>query len=100
MSSTKIMLDGNWQPRGYEQITNLTTAVDLKIKGRAAIIQAEGDNIRWRDDGIDPTSSVGMLLPDGADIFYTGNLYAIKFIETTGSGVLNISYYETPDRQV
>lgn len=100
MSSSAIILDANWQPAGYEQITDLSSAVDLGVKGRAALIQAEGDDVRWRDDGTDPTDSVGVLLADGQDMFYTGNLYALKFIETTGSGILNISYYDTPARQV
>lgn len=100
MSSSKVILDANWQPMGYEQITDVSQVADLKVKGRAALIQAEGDDIRWRDDGEDPDSSTGMLLLDGSDMFYTGNLYALRFIETTGNGILNISYYQTPDQQV
>jgi hypothetical protein len=100
MSSSKIILDANWEPKGYEQVGTLTSAVGLKVKGRAALIQAEGDDVRWRDDGTDPDATTGMLLLEGQDMFYTGDLYAIKFIETTGSGKLNVSYYETPERQV
>ena len=59
-----------------------------------ALIQAEDQNVRWRDDGTDPTASVGMLLEAGKDMLYTGDLGAIKFIEEAASAKLNVSYYE------
>ena len=49
--------------------------------------------MRWRDDGVDPTASVGMLLVAGTPLQYDGDLSRIKFIETTASAKLNVSYY-------
>jgi len=100
MSSSAIILDANWEPCGYEQNDALNTVQSLKFKGRAALIQAEGDDIRWRDDGEDPDATTGMLLLDGTDMFYTGDLTKLRFIESTGNGILNVSYYKTPNRQV
>jgi hypothetical protein len=35
-----------------------------------------------------------MLLENGRDFFYTGDLAEIELIETTGGGRLNVSYYK------
>jgi len=88
---------------GYQQITDLSSAVGLTVptqtpngsntKANFALIIAETQNVRWRDDGTNPTASVGMLLVAGTPLQYDGDLSRIKFIETTGSAKLNISYY-------
>jgi hypothetical protein len=88
---------------GYQPITDLSSAVGLTVpvrtpdgmstKANFALIVAETQNVRWRDDGTDPTASVGMLLVAGVPFQYDGDLSRIKFIETTASAKLNISYY-------
>lgn len=82
-------------PRGFETVT-LTSSVAVGIApaqyAAQASIQAEGGDVRWRDDGTDPTSSVGMLLKANAILNYSGDLSAIKFI-AVGSGQLNVSTY-------
>lgn len=81
--------------KGYQQITSLSSAATLTVPAGAtcAIIQAETKDVRWRDDGTSPTSSVGMVLTAGAEVFYTGALAAFAAIETAASAKLNISYY-------
>ena len=59
-----------------------------------AVIQAEDQNVRWRDDGTDPTTSVGMVLAIGQQFAYYGDLSAIKFLEETATAKLNVSYYK------
>jgi len=79
---------------GYEQITGLIAVQALKPKDAFfALIQAEAKDIRWRDDGVDPTDTVGMLLVAGDTMEYMGDLNAIRFIETAVSGILNVTYY-------
>lgn len=80
---------------GYEQVTNLSSAVGLTVPAAAmaALIQAQGAVVRWRDDGTDPTASVGMRLLQDFDMWYTGDLSSIRFIQESASGVLNLSYY-------
>lgn len=82
-------------PKGYQQITSLSSATALTVPAGAtcAIIQPETKDVRWRDDGTNPTASVGMLLAAGYETFYTGTLSTIKFIETAASAKLNIAYY-------
>lgn len=81
---------------GYQQITNLSSVVTLVPPGyaRAVLLQAEGENIRWRDDGENPTSTVGMIL-SSADtfLFYNGPFNSLRLIEAAVGAILNITYY-------
>jgi len=89
------VLDDNLIPKGYEQITSLSSSSGLTPPAGAmiAVVQAESQNIRWRDDGTAPTAAIAMQLEAGTDFLYTGNLSAIKFIEEAASAKLNVSYY-------
>jgi hypothetical protein len=88
---------------GYQQITSLTAATGLTVPTKdlnglscrpsIAIITAEAQAVRWRDDDVDPTASVGMPLASGVTLQYDGDLTKIKFIEQTASAKINISYY-------
>jgi len=80
---------------GYQQITSLSSAAGLTVpRGTTlALIVPETNNVRWRDDGTAPTASVGMPIYLGASLSYDGDFNRIKFIETTASAKLNISYY-------
>ena len=88
---------------GYQQITSLSASTGLtipvtdafgnNIKPLIALITPETQAVRWRDDGIDPTASVGMPLAVGVTLSYDGDLNKLRFIEQTASAKLNISYY-------
>ena len=88
---------------GYQQVTNLASSTGLSIpttdafgnniKPMMALITPETQSVRWRDDGVDPTSSVGMPLAAGVTLSYDGDLNKLRFIEQTASAKLNISYY-------
>ncbi len=82
-------------PKGYQQITSLASATALTVPTGAviALIQAETQSVRWRDDGTNPEAGVGLVIAAGDTIAYTGSLSAFKVIETTGSAKLNVSYY-------
>lgn len=88
------------KPLGYQQITTLSAAVGLAVPAGAqrALIQAQTQSVRWRDDGTNPSATVGMLLgvtTGPSDYFeYDGNLSAIKFIEAAASAALNVTYYD------
>jgi hypothetical protein len=88
---------------GYQQITTLSSVANLTVpqttlnglnaKPVFALIVAEGQAVRWRDDKIAPTASVGMPLAVGIPLQYDGDLTNIKFIEQVSGATLNISYY-------
>ena len=80
---------------GYQQITSLSSAAGLTPPQGAtlALIVPESQNVRWRDDGTNPTASVGMPIFVGASLSYDGDFNKIKFIEEAASSKLNVSYY-------
>jgi len=88
---------------GYQQITSLSSASTLTVPSRTpfgsnnqpvfALIIAEGQAVRWRDDDTAPTATVGMPLAVGVPLQYDGDLTKIKFIEQAVGAKLNISYY-------
>jgi hypothetical protein len=86
---------GAFTALGYQQITSLSSAAALTVPTGAtvALIHAESQSIRWRDDGTNPTTSAGMVLAAGETVFFTGSLSAFKAIEVAASAKLNISYY-------
>ena len=83
------------KPLGYQQITSLGTAVALTVPDHAskAVIMCTGPGVRYRDDGASPTASAGMFIPANTIIEFTSGLADLKFIEISGSAILNISYY-------
>lgn len=89
----------NAAPTGFQQVTVAASAIGLsnpaKNGANAALLQVETAQIRWRDDGTDPTASVGMLMsPGDPPMVYTGSLSAIKFIRVGAtSGTLNAATY-------
>ena len=80
---------------GYQQITNLTSSTELTVPAGAtlALIVPETQNVRWRDDGVAPTASVGMLVVANSSMSYDGDLQKIRFIAATSGAILNVSYY-------
>jgi hypothetical protein len=88
---------------GYQQITSLSSSTGLIVptvnpeglqqQPRMAIIIAESANVRYRDDGVAPTASVGMPLAAGVALTFDGDLAKIRFIEQTASAKLNVLYY-------
>lgn len=72
--------------------TTGSTLTSLLNKPSCALIQAQGQNIRWRPDGTDPSSSVGMILYAGQIMLYDGDLTKIRFIEASGGAVLTVTY--------
>lgn len=89
---------------GYQQLDTISSATGLlvpskdpntgmSVKANFALIVAETNDVRWLDNGQSPTASIGMLLKTGVIFQYDGDLSKIKFIETTASAKVNVSYY-------
>lgn len=91
---------------GYAQYTTtgsafgLATTPDAGVavaaaspRAQTALLHAEAQNVRWRDDGTNPTTAVGMILYAGQVMLYDGDLTKIKFIAATAGAILNVSYY-------
>lgn len=85
---------------GYQQLdtTTLSTVQVLTVPNRCtmALLQAEGGNVRWRPDGVDPSGTVGMLIKDGNEVMYAASesaLAQIRFIRAAVGAILNVVYY-------
>ena len=80
---------------GYQQITSLSSSTALTVPTGAtmALIIPETQNVRWRDDGVAPTTTVGMPVLTNTSMSYDGDLKKIRFIAATAGAILNISYY-------
>jgi|SRR6185312_3736370 len=83
---------------GYQQATSLSTsaAVNLPVipaNAQSVIIDVEGAGVRFRDDGADPTSSVGRPIAAGQSLCYANDPHAIRIIGQTGAPTINVTYY-------
>lgn len=86
------------RPKGYVQITGVTSAAAVGLgaipEGAVSVhVMVEGGDARWRDDGTNPTSAVGMPLAEATPFIYDKTLTAIKFVAKTVNVVLNIAFY-------
>ena len=94
MSNVHV-LAGKYSPLGYQQLNTLSSAIGFTVPegARLAICIAEDQAVRWRDDGTDPSATVGMKIIDGGQLSYSGNLSKIKFIEIVAGAELNVTYF-------
>jgi hypothetical protein len=89
----------------FNQLAVSTVAVSLVLPTAAqnatanvsapnyALIVCETNDVRWRDDGTNPTSSVGSLLKAGQSLKYNGPLASIKFIRVSADATLDVNFY-------
>ena len=84
-------------PVGYEKITGLAAAKGLtppNAIANVAVIVVEGQAVRIRDDGTDPTAAEGLPLAVDVPFQYRGDISALKFIETAASATIFVLYYK------
>ena len=97
-----VRLSGPYLPAGYCQLTSLGSATALSScsggvpagSSIAEICTESGSSVYYRDDGQNPTTSVGMLVPASTCFQYAGSLTAIKFIQTGSGAVLDVDFYQ------
>lgn len=91
LTDTTFRVNGSVGDGAY---TSGGTYYKLPAAVDAVLLQAETQNIRWRDDGTDPTASVGMLLVAGdSPTIWEGDYSVLRFIEATASAKLNVTFY-------
>ena len=81
---------------GYQQVSSgLGSPVPLTVPpgAKVAYVEVGAAAVRWRDDGVAPTATVGMPVAAGDALVYNAGLTAIRFIAQGGSPVLDVSYY-------
>lgn len=86
-------------PLGHQQLTLTTGTVQgLNLTGITGIcgvvLNAETQNVRFRDDGQAPTSSTGFVLrTTDPPLEYIGPLKALQFIGASSGALLNVAIY-------
>lgn len=87
-------------PCGYWQAT-VTTLTSVAVPAACgtnpslAVIKAEAQAIRYRDDGTAPTATVGQpVAVADAPIQYEGAISALQFIAQVSGGIVNILFYK------
>jgi hypothetical protein len=88
-------------PLGYQQLTGMSSATGLTVPNgaRSVDLTIEVAGVRFRDDGTNPTATVGELLQPGVSslspLTYFGNLNKLRFIQAAAGAVLNAAFYKT-----
>jgi len=92
------------KPLGYQKTSGAAAAKTLADLGPGgaipagatfAYVQAETQDVRWRDDGTSPTATDGILLTAGDVLIVDrGQLNVIEFIEVAATAVLHVSFYK------
>ena len=83
---------------GYHQKAagTIDTAASVPGTGAVVMIQAEAVNVRYRADGVDPTTTVGVLLAAGECHTLNvgeGNISNIKVIGAAANAILNVTAF-------
>lgn len=98
MSSIVGTFPAGIKPLGYQQVTVADTAIGLTVPANTirAVVGVEAQPLRYRDDGTNPSATVGFLLAAGAIVELNNKEAIAKFkaIRSGGtSATLNVLYY-------
>ena len=86
--------------KGFYQLSSIdAAAVGSPGPGEAISIQAEGDALRVRLDGIDPDASTGLLIAENSICYFAGDLLLVRIIGVSGASIANIHTYGGPVNQ-
>ena len=85
----------NLRPLGYQQITSLAASTALTVPVGTAVVKFRpaAQAIRFRDDGVAPTASVGFPVAVGETFTYEGSFAQLRLIEQAASATVDVLYY-------
>jgi hypothetical protein len=79
-------------PLGFQQLTPAAATALTVPAGATLAVIVSAASFTWRDDGVAPTTTVGMVWPATVPLYYNGTLSAIQVINAAGT--VNVSYYK------
>ena len=79
---------------GYQQLTLSDAAQTPAVPhGTSQVaVNAEGGVLRWRDDGVNPTAAVGMIIVEGDTLRLEGHPEGLRIFGGSGTKA-NLSYW-------
>ncbi len=83
-------------PKGYVQVALSSSSVQQISPPQGAslaLVKIEGAGIRYRDDGVDPSASVGMPLAIGESLIYDAVMNSVKVIGQSDGAICNVAFY-------
>lgn len=89
--------DASLKPLGYTKTASAGAVINPTEQTgvRYLLVKCETKAFRWRDDGVDPDGTTGMLVDTGDEFWYAGDCTKIRFIEDggTSTGTLHVAQY-------
>jgi len=77
-------------------VTATTTLATIPVGANLALFAAQTGACSWRDDGVNPTPSSGVLMTPSQPVFeYSGDLSAVRFIGVTGTVSVAAALYKS-----
>lgn len=90
-------------PLGYCQLTSIDASTlisscpgGIPAGTNYALLVAEAQAIRYRDDNVAPTATVGMPVPVASTFLYAGTMSQLRVISQVAGAKLNILFYRSP----
>lgn len=85
-----------YSPTGFVPVASFSTSTGFTPPTGSTVcfIQAEGNSVRFRTDGVAPTASVGQLFPTNVLMQLTAGLSTFRAIPTSGSATLDVDCYK------
>lgn len=80
----------------YQKLTVASsTALTVPNGATYALVKTETQPVRWRcsSDNDAPTATDGMLIDIGDELWFSGELRNLRFIETAASATLHVHYF-------
>lgn len=91
--SEGVKVEGPGAFIGHQLELALTASAQITMPGKGetmVIVQADGNDVRFRLDGVAPTASVGFLIKNGTSVTMSAvDAAAAKFIQVSASALLN-----------
>ena len=80
----------------YEKLTpSASTALTVPAGATYALVKTEGQSVRWlcSSDNDAPTATDGMLIDVGDELWFSGELRNLRFIQTSATATLHVHYF-------
>ncbi len=93
---TFSMIGTYYRSLGYRQVAVSGAAVGLGAIPDGTtftLITVEGGDVRFRDDGVNPTSSIGMVVKKDGVVKYDADPAVLKAINVSDAVTLNVTFY-------